>query len=100
MGKQKFQCRTCGAILVGGRARREHCQTHHPSTPFGRLDVYFPIEYREINGDEPITPVVKAAKPTKTKTDKHGNVSYITQKETKTVSNFDCSKAIPINVLR
>lgn len=100
MGKQKFQCRTCGAILVGGRARREHCQTHHPSTPFGRLDVYFPIEYREINGDEPIATVVKPAKPTKTKTDKHGNVSYITQKETKTVSTFDCSKAIPINVLR
>lgn len=100
MEKQKFQCKTCGAILVGGHARREHCQTHHPSTPFGRLDVYFPIEYREINGDEPAPALVKPAKPTKTKVDKHGNVTYVTQRESKPVSTFDCSKAIPINVLR
>lgn len=100
MGKQKFQCKTCGAILVGGRARREHCQTHHPSTPFGRLDVYFPMEYREINEGEPIPTVVKTAKLTKPKVDKHGNVTYTTQKEAKNVSSFDCSKAIPLNVLR
>lgn len=100
MGKQKFQCRTCGAILIGGHARREHCQTHHPSTPFGRLDVYFPMEYKEINGDEPAPVIVRPAKPTKTKTDKHGNVTYVTKKESKPVSSFDCSRAIPINVLR
>lgn len=59
MGKQKFQCRTCGAILVGGRARREHCQTHHPSTAFGKLDVYFPMEYKEINDDEIASKIVE-----------------------------------------
>jgi hypothetical protein len=53
MGKQKFQCKVCGAILKGGHARREHCQTHHPAVPFGKLDMFFKIEYREIN-DEPI----------------------------------------------
>lgn len=100
MGKQKYQCRNCGAILVGDHARREHCQKHHPSTPFGRLDVYFPIEYKELNGNEPTTPVVKQEKVTKTKVDKAGNVTYVTKSNSKSVSSFDCSKAIPINVLR
>lgn len=99
MGKLKFQCKTCGAILIGGRARREHCQTHHPGTPFGRLDVYFDMEYREINGDEPKSEV-RPTKIIKQKTDKNGNVSYISQKKTKPISSFDCSRAIPINVLR
>lgn len=40
MEKQKFQCRTCGAILIGEHARREHCQTHHPGTHLDRLDVF------------------------------------------------------------
>lgn len=100
MGMQKYQCRNCGAILIGDHARREHCQTHHPSTPAGRLDVYFPIEYKELNGNEPTSPIVKKEKLTKTKIDKHGNVTYLTQNKSKTVSSFDCSKAIPIKVLR
>lgn len=99
MGKQKFQCKVCGAILIGGRARREHCQTHHPSTPFGRLDVYFNMEYKEINGDEPAS-AIRPAKFTKLKTDKNGNVTYIVKKESKNIPSFDCSKAIPINVPR
>lgn len=81
MKKQKFQYRTCGAILIGGHARHEHCQTHHPGTPFGRLDVYFPMKYKEINGDEPAPVIVRPAKPIKTKTDKHGNVTYVSKKE-------------------
>lgn len=100
MGKQKYQCKTCGAILIGGHARREHCQMHHPGTLFSRLDVYFPMEYREINGDEPAPAIDRPAKPAKPKVDKRGNVTYISQKESKAVSPFDCSRVIPINVLR
>lgn len=100
MVNQKFQCRACGAVLTGEPARREHCQTHHPSTPFHRLDVYFPIEYKEIKGDDSFTPAVRPAKLTKSKADKQGNVTYITKKESTPVSSFDCSRAIPIKILR
>lgn len=100
METQKFQCRTCGAILIGEHERREHCQKHHPSTPFSRLDVYFHIEYKEINGENPTSAIVSSPKLTKPKADKHGNITYITQKEPKAVSSFDCSAAIPIKVLR
>lgn len=100
MGKQKYQCKTCGAILIGGHARREHCQMHHPGTLFSRLDVYFPMEYREINGDEPAPAIVRPTMPAKPKVDNRGNVTYIAQRESKAVSPFDCSRVIPINVLR
>lgn len=97
MEKQKFQCRTCGAILIGEHARREHCQTHHPGTHFDRLDVFFNMEYKVINGDEP-TSDVKSVKITKLKADKNGNITYVAQNKAKNSSSFDCSRAIPINV--
>lgn len=97
MEKQKFQCRTCGAILIGEHARREHCQTHHPGTHLDRLDVFFNMEYKVINGDEP-TSDVKPVKITKLKADKNGNVTYVAQNKAKNSSSFDCSRAIPINV--
>lgn len=106
MGKQKFKCLVCGAILVGGKARRAHCQTHHPGTPFGRLDVFFPIEYKEINKEtgseekKPEAPIVKLADPNKHKYDRQGNVSIKSGKDMRDVPTFDCSKAIPIDLLR
>lgn len=101
MEKQKYQCRTCGAILIGDQARREHCQTHHPGTPFRRLDVYFPMEYRIINSHESaLSPVNNYSELTHKKIDKYGNVSYVTKKLSKSYSTFDCSKAIPKNILR
>lgn len=51
MGKQKFQCKVCGALIVGGHARREHCQIHHPAVPFGKLDIFFRMEYKEISDE-------------------------------------------------
>lgn len=67
MGKQKFQCKVCGALITGGHARREHCQGHHPAVPFGKLDIFFQMEYKEIS-DETFkqmnapSPVVSTAK--------------------------------------
>lgn len=100
MPKQKFQCKTCGAILIGEDARLEHCQIHHPGTPLTRLHLFFPIEYKEINGDEPELAIVVPQKPLKSRMDRHGNVTYISKKESNAASSFDCSKVIPINVLR
>ena len=109
MEKQKYKCRTCGAILIGDAERRKHCQTHHPSTPFNRLDVYFPMEYTKIN-DGNATPINVNVQPNKTyikpkttikyRSDRQGNVSDVSKKELNSFSSFDCSKAIPINVLR
>lgn len=51
MGKQKFRCKQCGCLLNGGRERREHCQTHHPAVPLGKLDMFFNIDFQEISDD-------------------------------------------------
>ena len=100
MKGQKYQCKICGAILIGEHARREHCQTHHPGTTHSRLDVFFPLEYTKISEDKPINDIVRPIKYTKVKSDNNGNATYISKKESKPVSSFECSKAIPIDVPR
>jgi hypothetical protein len=52
MGKQKFQCKICGALISGGHARREHCQGHHPAVAFGALDVFFPMDFKAITDEQ------------------------------------------------
>jgi Cdc6-like AAA superfamily ATPase len=51
MGKQKFKCNICGKVLSGGRARREHCQMHHPGISLCKLDAFFDAEYSEIDDE-------------------------------------------------
>lgn len=102
MGKQKFRCRQCGAILVGGHARREHCQIHHPGTPFGKLDIFFRGEYEEVNGDISELAEIPSTPKYTVKKDSRGNVTY-TLKTTSNTSpknepKIDCSRIVPRDI--
>ena len=94
MNKKKYQCKTCGEVLIGELARREHCKTHHPSTRIDRLDVYFAMEYREIAENDSAPLIIR---PGKVHINNRANVEKV---KSQTVSSFDCSRAIPVNLLR